>query len=488
MSLAATITLPRGRYEAGAQDPRVPETVPSPYRLFCALVAVAARTGDPKEHAGLRWLERQQPPSILVPEVLDGGLDQVFFVTNRRANKGGSMTHPGRVNGAKHRAWVTFRGSAFSFVWTDDPDQHVLASLQELATGVTYLGRVESTARVQIDTVSGPTAPEVRELHAVELAVPGTDVAVPYTGALDALVASHERGDRAWETARPIRYASPRATQSEPRTGRLARMMVFRLLGQPVSASHLLDLTAAFRSAVMARVAEITGDDSLPPAVHGHARDVDHVAYLGLPFVGHPKADGNIRGLAVLLPDSLAEEELAVLGAALTGTGDDAFEGISFSRARDGRLPVQYDPFPVQPWLLRPRRWAGRATGTTTWATATPVMLDRFPKADSQIPDHVADALETAGYPRPSRVETSTEAFVPGGVRWRAEWRHALAGARPIRPVVHARVTFPEPVVGPVLAGSLRYRGCGVFVPTPTPPTHDDGDASSATDETQVHA
>lgn len=477
MSLTATVTLPRGRYEAGTHDPRVPETVPSPYRLFCALVAVAARTGDPTEHPGLQWMERQRPPSVLVPEVLDGGLDQAFFVTNRRANKGGSMTHPGRVNGAKHRAWVTFRGSGFSFRWAEEPDQDVLASLQELAAGVTYLGRVESTARVRVEADKQPPPPELRELHPVELSVPGTDIAVPYTGALAALVATHERGDRAWETARPIRYASQRASRPDPRTGRLARMMVFRVLGQPVSADHLLDVTSALRSAVMARVANITGEGSLPAAVHGHARDVDHVAYLGLPFVGHPRADGTIRGLALLLPDSLGEEELAVLGAALTGTGDDSFEAISFARARDGRLPVRYDPFPAQPWLLRPRRWSGATTGTTTWSTATPVMLDRFPRRRSQVPDHVADALETAGFPRPRAVETSPEAFVVGGLRWRPAWRHALTGARPIRPVVHARVTFPEPVVGPVLAGSLRYRGCGLFVPDPMTTTHANEDA-----------
>jgi CRISPR-associated protein Csb2 len=36
---------------------------------------------------------------------------------------------------------------------------------------------------------------------------------------------------------------------------------------------------------------------------------------------------------------------------------------------------------------------------------------------------------------------------------------------RPIKPIVHVRVTFDRPVVGPVLVGSMRYLGLGLFVP-----------------------
>jgi hypothetical protein len=31
--------------------------------------------------------------------------------------------------------------------------------------------------------------------------------------------------------------------------------------------------------------------------------------------------------------------------------------------------------------------------------------------------------------------------------------------------MLHARVRFAEPVVGPVLAGSMRYLGLGLFLP-----------------------
>jgi hypothetical protein len=52
---------------------------------------------------------------------------------------------------------------------------------------------------------------------------------------------------------------------------------------------------------------------------------------------------------------------------------------------------------------------------------------------------------------------------VTGGI-WRP--RHGtLPPGRPRRQMVHARVRFHQPVTGPVLAGSMRYLGLGLFLP-----------------------
>lgn len=461
MGLTATVILPRGRYDAGTEDARVSEVVPSPYRLFCALVASAARTMEsPLDSEALKWLEAQEPPLIDVPTLLATGRDDNYFVINRTWAKGGSMTHPGRKNVAKHRAWTTFNGPGFKFHWNATPSEQVLRELNGIARGVTYLGRVESTAVVDF-CLADDTAAEGC-LRPVELSVPGSDVATPFAGATEALVAAHERGDRAWETTRKIRYAMATPTTTVP-TSPFEQMLVFRIEGQPVDASHMLELALAFRAAVMGRVKDVVGSDNLPTQVHGHRKDIDHVAFVALPFVGHAHADGAVRGLATLLPDSLSTEDLAVIGAALTDS-DDPFTSVSFGKARGGKLPITYEPYSTRPWLLQPQRWRGRMTGTTVWHSATPMMMDRYPKKPAQTPAVVADAVQAAGFPRPADVTVSTTPTVVGATTWRRSWAGHL-GKRQLRPVVHASIRFDEPVEGPLLVGALRYLGFGLFIP-----------------------
>lgn len=464
MSLVATVTLLRGRYDAAGIDPTRPEAVPSPYRLFCALVAVAARNGDPNDRPALRWLEERRPPIVAAPEVLDSGRDDVYVVTNAISTKGGSTMHPARTNLVRQRSWVSFRGTDFSFSWSDTPTPEILDDLRELASGVTYLGRVASSARISLAVHDDDVAATANTAvwTAVTLAEPGTDVAVPYPGSVDALVDAHERGDRAWETARTVRYARAVQVADSAVSSPFAGLLTFKIDGQPLAGSDLLTATTALRAAVISRVKDVVGEDNVPPVVHGHQSDMVHLSYLGLPFVDHPYADGELRGLAVGLPRSLSPADRAALGEALTpSTG----EGLTCVTIR-GRhtIRVGYDPFPIRPATLQERRWVGTANGSTTWATATPLMLGTFPRRREDMPAHVARACEKAGLPRPAHVTVSPTPMVAGGVVWQRGWKHLL-GSRPMRPVVHARMQFPTPVVGPVLLGSLRYLGAGLCVP-----------------------
>lgn len=130
---------------------------------------------------------------------------------------------------------------------------------------------------------------------------------------------------------------------------------------------------------------------------------------------------------------------------------------------RHTTLELEFDPGRSRPWGLRPERWSGRAEGHTTWATVTPVMLDRYPRRSLTAFQVVAKCLVTAGYPEPKTVEILPTSPVSGGVHKPA--RGSVRKGRPMHPMVHCRVEFPEPVVGPVIAGTLRYRGCGLFLP-----------------------
>lgn len=461
MTLTARVSLRSGRYEAGGPDNRWPESVPSPYRLFCALVSVAGREGDPATHAGLRWLEAQTPPVIVVPAVLDSGRNDTFHVTNRIESKGGSMSHPGRVNGAKHRAWVNFEGDGFQFAWQAEPDEFTLAALQRLAAGVTYVGRVESGAAVTFYISNGPTEPKHRVYRQVPLGQGSETIAAPYRGCTDALVDTFERGAPPWETARGVAYVLDRTPDPQPAPGPFDSVLVFRIAGQSVPSANVLDLAAAFRSAVMSRVGGLAGADAIPPEVHGHTRDPGHLAYLGLPFVGGTHGDGRVLGVAVALPSGIDPAVRELVSAALLDP-HEPLEYLQYGRARGGRLELEFDAFPSVA-TLKAARWQANPSGSRWWATATPMMLDRYPGADGVEAAVAADVVR-AGYPPPSAVEASPSGFLAGAARFRRGWSEAV-GSRPRRPLWHARLQFDDPVVGPVLVGSLRFLGGGLFAP-----------------------
>lgn len=470
MPLTAIVTLRRGRYEASGSDDRYPESLPSPFRLFSALVAVAAREGDPGEHPGLRWLEDQPPPAVIRPPVLDQGRTDAFHVTNAVKPSGGSMSHVGRANGQKHRSWITFAGDTFRFEWPALPDPKTLTALQALANGITYLGRVEGPVVVRFDDQDVEPSEHDERYEPVESGRGRHEVPVPYSGSLEALIDVFERGDSPWQVARPVSYAPPKASQPAVRRA-FSSMLIYRIEGQPVAGSNALDVASALRAAVMSRVSAVTGHEAVPASVHGHLPNAPHVAYLALPTVGNKHADGRVRGVALALPADLPPSDQRLLGQAL-----DVEPGLTqIAYARGPRRPDGERSLDLQRVFpgdeIRTTSvpaWES-SSGATTWATATPLMLDRFPHRNDNPAQMVAQSAVEAGYPEPEEVELAEAPFLSGAVRYRSGWQRSL-GRRPARPVFHARLRFPEPVLGPVVVGALRFIGGGLFWPIPSSP------------------
>src|SRR5690606_3179823 len=122
-------------------------------------------------------------------------------------------------------------------------------------------------------------------------------------------------------------------------------------------------------------------------------------------------------------------------------------------------LELDYRPERTRPWGLVPERWTAGRRGASRWVSATPVMLDRFPKPRHDLTDIVARSLVAAGYPEPQTVDVLPTTPVRGGVH--RPRQATLPEGRPRRPFVHCRIEFATPIVGPVIAGSLRYLGSG---------------------------
>lgn len=440
MALTVTVRLPESHLDAAFLSGQ--PSPPHPAWLFCALVAAARHGPDGADlHAdlaALRWLEEAGPPLVSLVD---------------------------RTNARVPRPDVSPTDDHVVFTWPDAKvDDAVLWRLHRLARRIRHLGRSTSPTEV---TVHDEATPEDGGEHAwarsgrltyrpVPIGTPGSvNLRVPFTGYTDQLREAYEVGERAWEVARAVAYRC----DSAPVGGPYRELVIWPLRrgAAPVSGDRLLTVTDLLRRTAISRVA-----DPVPPEVSGHGADArPHLAYLALIDVGHPHAAGHVLGVAVAIPADLPGETRRVILRGLLGeAGEDPIREL---RGGAGGLFKLDDPGePPRQWGLRASRWTGPPEGARCWASVTPVMLDRYPGRRDPA-EVLADTIVTAGYPRPETVTLLEEPLPQAAVRMPR--RGTLPAGRPHRPMVHCRIEFAEPVRGPVIAGALRYLGCGLLVP-----------------------
>lgn len=460
MALTIAVRLRHERYDAALHRASRQEWPPHPARVFCALVASAV---DDADWAALSWLEGQGEPEVWAGSAVATSHAVGYVVTNAVEQKGGSQFWPGRSNGYKARVSTLPDDPAFAIVWPDAvPDDAVLGRLVRLARRVPYVGRSTSPAEVTVvpDTVEIRPAWSVHRPAALGTAG-SHEMRVPYPGYVARLREAYDDGRRPHDAHRAVAYlrvsdAPAVPERPVPTAGPFPELLVFAVVppSVPVSGDRVLTVTEALRQATISRVA-----DPVPAAVSGHGDDDRHVAYLTLPHVGHPHADGHVLGVALACPRMADGDRRALLRGLL----DDRDP---FTRLRIGpgmALDLEYVRGRSPSWGLRAERWTAAPTGSYRWVTVTPIMLDKHPNRRLTEPDLVAQALVTAGFPEPVGVEVLPGTPVRGAV-FRPR-RGSLPQGRPRRAMVHCRVEFAVPVVGPVVAGSLRYRGCGLLVP-----------------------
>jgi CRISPR-associated protein Csb2 len=370
------------------------------------------------------------------------------------------------------RAFAVPVTGTFAVTWPEaDPPAGVLAELRALARMVPYVGRSTSLAEVSV-AKSTPGDPGDRVVYeAVQLGDrrAAWQVRVPYPGYADALQAAYRDGRRSWEVSRAVPYAvrQHRAaagggddqSSGHPAQSPFEDLMVWTL-ARPVariSGGQVAALTSALRKAVMSRI-----PDPIPAQLSGHgAPGRPHLGFLALPDVGHDHADGHLLGVALAVPRDLPPADLTLLLRAVI------MDPLWQLRMPGGRtLTLQYGP---DRHGLQPARWAAGSRGSREWVTATPLMLDGHLRRGRDEASEVARSLVTAGYPRPAEVEVSAAPLASGAVS--RPRPGTLPAGRPQRRLLHARIRFAEPVTGPVLAGSMRYLGLGLFLPaTPASP------------------
>lgn len=482
MPVTVQVRLRHGRYDAGSIRPSVAEWPPHPARVFCALVA---STQSVEDWEALRWLERSGAPQVWADRCVSVSRTNSFVVTNQTEPGVGSQFWPGRTNQARSRASATPSGEVFAVVWPQaNAGDDLVVRLQRMARRVPYVGR--STSQAEVTTLAALPAERpgwARWVPSRIGAANTVDLRVPYPGYVDTLREVYDLGGRAWEVARAVPY-SPLFDQApgvEPvddqtiwgfdrPTARIGGEQVPRepvrtpwddlmIWGfeRPIArigGEQVLRLTSTLRKAVLKRI----GTD-IPAQVSGHgADDRPHVAFLGLPDVGHEHADGHLLGVALAIPRDMPADEWKRLVRALIG----ADPLVRLTPRSMPEISLRYGADPRRR-ALRVETWQGPVGGACSWVTATPLVTDGMLRPRRSVEDLVVKSLARVGYPDLVDLQVSPAPLTAGAVG--RPRRETFPEGRPKRPMTHVRVKFAQPVIGPVIAGSLRYLGLGLFVP-----------------------
>lgn len=233
--------------------------------------------------------------------------------------------------------------------------------------------------------------------------------------------------------------------------------------GTALDGRLVVRIAVAWRSALLSALGGRHRPEELG-LLHGHHDGTQRqCAFVPLPTVGREHSDGQVRGVALTLspalPTAVRRSLLEQLGMdverprlALAVPGLQPDRQVLTHGALDGRAVVSAG------------RWQGGPAGSTTWATVSPLVLDRHPHRRDDAVDHVRSACAFAGYPDPERVEVLRESAVAGAARLRPS-DLLRRPAEPRRPALHCRITFRAPVRGLVLLGHMRHVGLGLCLP-----------------------
>lgn len=272
-------------------------------------------------------------------------------------------------------------------------------------------------------------------------------------------------------------------------------LVLAKLDGPSLDVERTLGLTTALRAALIAA----HGHAAIPAWLCGHEADgtptsAPHAAFLALPFAGYPHADGHVMGLAIALPKAVpAAERGRWLGPLLIDqqTGEAARPQLRLWGRDLPDWTVQLEERLSPPLILQAETWTAPAT---TWASVTPVVLDRFPKSSrrddreawhAEVVEIIRASCTRAGLPEPIQVDVDSTPWHSGVPRAWAKTRQISAwgerpaaaplgdgfplmpskSSRPAKPQVHVWLRFNWEVSGPMLLGAGRFQGYGLCKP-----------------------
>jgi CRISPR-associated protein Csb2 len=495
-------------------DRSQPEWPPHPSRLFSALVAAWGAGGcNQVEREALAALEALDAPEVHAPDAAERSIAEHFVPPNDDGVGKGARLADSAIRllpERRRRQQRTFpavvlpaEDHGVAFVWPRATlhDEYVRA-LHDIAARTTSLGHSRSLVR----TTVREGLPVLAETRRRWLPQPSGErvFRVPTAGRLAELQALYNAGLRPTLGA-ARRYGEADDSPHRPPTSYFdPNWIVLAHAGGVMPSLESWPYMAwVLRRALIACVERFASRNALTPQersllmriVSGHSddgaasRDV-HAAFVPMANVGFGTySSGALMGTAIVLPREtphIVHEILltAISSAMLKHESAISSDQLAFGLAL-GTLgfcllaPGQDGP----PQSLSPLRFSQRSR---MWTSATPIVLDRFPRVDGDAEATIAAACEHIGLPRPEQVLTHKHSACAGAPAsrprimrvgapgaWLTSWRDGsdVETARfGNRILVHATIRFSEPVMGPVLVGAGRFYGLGLCLPAAEAP------------------
>jgi CRISPR-associated protein Csb2 len=375
----------------------------------------------------------------------------------------------------------------FRFVWSSEPAQSTRTAIDRLCDRVTRLGHSSSLVRCAVvdKTLVPHLVPDPHGEFVLRTVGPGQ------VERLEREYVRHQAVSSRVLPARPQRYglaAELEEQRAYPRSVFSDDWIIFERVDEVEASTRLkssrplssrgIDFAGALRRALF----EVHGARELPPALSGHTAtgeraQTPHVAFVALPHVNHEYADASIKGIAIVLPCTLSEDERRTLHQLVadlerTRAVDADRTVLELATGSSARFFVRRAEFP-ESRALNPKTWC---KPSTRFVTATPILLDRYPgnlrsnvdrtahKAAGEARASIAAACEHIGLPLPASIEI---AFAPllAGAQPARDFAPARRPGQPSRARVHAEIRFAERICGPVILGAGRYFGLGLCLP-----------------------
>jgi CRISPR-associated protein Csb2 len=454
-----------------SDKPNRPEWPVAPDRLFQGFTNAAYHLEGPTQRAlALRWLEwfaALPPPIILAVPVPEQVTTHIMYSPRS------VVSSKGVINPRQDLIDIVETPLAdplIVFQYEGGCPEEFSEIAKTVAAAISYVGASESLAVVTI------AREKTSMQHIAYRPDPHGSLQLPvhYSGRLADLDRAFKENARplreVWEpraraAGKPVRYA---AVESDvrppaPASGDFEQFLPLAFTRTPGTTGPVIDsvafpaFTNAARAAFLRRLPAgadgiLSGHDHFSPDPGNTAYPGAHAAFVPLADLGFPYASSRLRGIALVLPRGIG-------GGPQRGAALRAFDlsEIFVGGERYRLSHIRGDEEQLQ--ATRPYNYTH---ASKTWATFTPLCLWKMPnRSGSNVPELVAQAIQQAGFPDPTCVETSGTPFVVGG-------RHARSFRNRLEKpywLVHALFSFDVPVAGPMLIGRARHVGFGLCGP-----------------------
>lgn len=510
------------------------EWPPHPGRVFMALAAAYFETQPEAidssavaiwdaEGEALRWLEQQGAPHIQAPDADRRDVVDVYVPPNDMGPSKITCVPMFRSN-RQPRTFPKVRPIAdtLHLYWPNatNVETHQDA-LSRLCRKVIRIGHSSSLARMWVAEVTSQIKANFIPAGASEAGMGAERLRVAGPGSLDYLkqqyngeaveefynfwlriTTSHGKVQKAAKVEFEKKFGqSWKNSLSAPRSQRpkLSMTQAYRRLGAssnkesplPSVFDHTLlildkregpalGLESTWRVLTAMRGVIETRCEPTPEWVNGHKEsgapsESPHLALIPLAFVGDEYADGHLMGIALAFPRQVSQEERGAFLSRLLYDSRGQERPVLLKLGELGTWTLCEEERTSPPTNLRSDTWTGPSH---TWASVSPVVLDRHPKSDPlearldyihEIQTIIAESCTRIGIPEPIEIDIDKTSWHRGAPRAKpGPDGFPLMPVRPGGPnrrQVHVCLRFDQPVLGPVVIGSGRYRGYGLCRP-----------------------